>query len=409
MHYELQHQQKHTDERSEHPHKPNNATTQQLNNSPRAKRASPFYPRSGLPPQGSNQPRKLSGRLTSRRRSNPYLSPNSTPIATFHWAILGLGKIAHSFATDLHRVEDAKLVAVGSRSQERASEFGRQYGAEHAAGSYEATFDGPRLDAVYIATPHTSHWELTLMCLERGIPVLCEKPLGLSFVEVRDMIETARRTGTYLMEALWSRFLPALMEVKTVIDTGAIGEVESLRADFGFLGQPREDFDRDRLYNPALGGGALLDIGIYPIWLAQYFFGAPESIHAAARLTELGADIDTQVTLRYPGGRLAHCYSTLLGITKCDALILGSEASLHIHPRFHESRGYSILRGRDVPPENHYHAFEGKGYLFEARAVMEDIRAGRTESAQWSLDDSLLLHRTLTAVRELIGVRYPGE
>ncbi len=339
----------------------------------------------------------------------PYLSPNSTPIATFHWAILGLGKIAHSFATDLQRVEDAKLVAVGSRSQERASAFAKQYGAEHAAGSYGATFDGPRVDAVYIATPHTSHRELTLMCLERGIPVLCEKPLGLSFAEVTEMIETARRTGTYLMEALWSRFLPALVEVKSMIDSGAIGQVESLRADFGFLGEPREDFDRDRLYNPALGGGALLDIGIYPIWLAQYIFGAPESIHATARLTELGADIDTQVTLRYAGGELAHCYSTLLGITKCDALILGSEASLHIHPRFHESRGYSILRGKDVPPENHYHAFEGKGYLFEARAVMKDVRAGRTESAQWSLDDSLVLHRTLTKVRELIGVRYPGE
>ena len=298
---------------------------------------------------------------------------------------------------------------MGSRSLERAREFAAGYGAEHAAGSYAATFDGPRIDAVYIATPHTSHKELALMCLERGIPVLCEKPLGLSLVEVTEMVDTARRTGTYLMEALWSRFLPALVNVKEVIDSGAIGEVESLRADFGFLGEPREDFDRDRLYNPALGGGALLDIGIYPIWLAQYLFGAPEMIHTAARLTELGADIDTQVTLQYAGGKLAHCYSTLLGITKCDALILGSEASLHIHPRFHESRGFSLLRGKDTPPENHYHAFEGKGYLFEARAVMEDVRAGRKESKQWSLDDSLLLHQTLTQVRELIGVVYPGE
>ena len=247
------------------------------------------------------------------------------------------------------------------------------------------------------------------MCLERGIPVLCEKPLGLSFTEVAEMVETARRTGTYLMEALWSRFLPALVAAKEAIDGGAIGEVESLRADFGFLGEPREDFDRDRLYNPVLGGGALLDIGIYPIWLAQYIFGAPESIHATARLTALGADVDTHVTLQYRGGKLAHCYSTLLGVTKCDALILGSEASLHVHPRFHESRGYSILRGKDVPPENRYHAFDSKGYLFETRAVMDDVRAGRTESAQWSLDDSLLLHRTLTEVRELIGVRYPGE
>ena len=223
------------------------------------------------------------------------------------------------------------------------------------------------------------------------------------------MVTAARRSGTYLMEALWSRFLPALQEVKKTIDSGAIGTLESLRADFGFLGTPRADFDRDRLYNPALGGGALLDIGIYPIWLAQYLFGAPQAIHATARLTELGADVDTQVTLQYAGGRLAHCYSTLLGVTRCDALVLGSKASLHIHPRFHESRGFSLLRGADVPPENHYHDFEGKGYAFEARAVMADVRAGRTESAEWSLDDSLTLHHTLTEVRHLIGVRYPGE
>jgi predicted dehydrogenase len=223
------------------------------------------------------------------------------------------------------------------------------------------------------------------------------------------MVTTARRTNTYLMEALWSRFLPTLLQVKEQIDAGTIGELEGMRADFGFRGSRKEDFSRDRLYNPELGGGALLDIGIYPIWLAQFLFGAPERLHATARLTERGADIDTQVTLEYGDGRLAHCYSTLLGITRCDALILGTTGSIHIHPRFHEARGFSVLRGKDTPPENHYAPFQGNGYGFEAQAVMTDIRAGRTESMQWSLDDSLLLHRTLTEVRQLIGVRYPAE
>lgn len=341
----------------------------------------------------------------------PYLHPvqNQPAIATFHWAILGLGNIAHKFAQDLALIDDAQLVAVGSRSHDRAREFAERYGAEHAAGSYAATFDGPRIDAVYIATPHTGHLELTLMCLQRGIPVLCEKPLGLNYREVEQMVSTARGTGTYLMEALWSRFLPALNDARRSIAAGSIGRVESLRADFGFRAQHRDDFDRDRLFNPALGGGALLDIGIYPIWLAQSLFGAPESIHATARLTKHGADVDIQVTLRYAGGQLAHCYATLLGITKCEALVLGSEASLHLHPRFHEARGYSILRGKDTPPENHYFPFEGNGYLFEARAVMEDVRAGRRQSSHWSLDDSLLLHRTLTEVRRLIGVSYPAD
>ncbi len=265
------------------------------------------------------------------------------------------------------------------------------------------------MDAVYIATPHTGHRDLTLMCLRRGIPVLCEKPLGLNYQEVEEMVAVARKTGTYLMEALWSVFIPSIVEMKSLVDAGGIGTLESLRADFGFRGQPREDFDRDRLYNPALGGGALLDIGIYPVWLAQFLFGAPESLHATARRTDLGADVDTQVTLRYPGGRLAHCYSTLLGETKTDALLLGSEAELHIHGRFHHAQGFSVLRDRDTPPENHYQSFEGHGYQFEAAAVMEDVRAGRTESARWSLHDSLLLHRTLTDVRKQIGVMYPGE
>ena len=265
------------------------------------------------------------------------------------------------------------------------------------------------MDAVYVASPHTSHRELTLLCLERGIPVLCEKPLGLNLAEVASMIDAARTHKVYLMEALWSRFLPTLIEVKKTIAAGKIGRIEGLRADFGFLAQPKEDFSRDRLFNPALGGGALLDIGIYPIWLAQYLLGAPEAITATARLTDEGADVDTQVTLHYGGGRLAHTYSTLLGITKCEALILGSQGSLHIHPRFHESRGYSLLGDRDTPPDNHYHPPEGTGYHYEARAVMEDVRAGRTESERWSLEDSRQLHRTLTEVRGLIGVRYPGE
>ncbi|NJB86237.1 putative dehydrogenase [Lewinella marina] len=330
-------------------------------------------------------------------------------IATFHWAILGLGKIARKFAEDLQHLPDAHLVAVGSRSLERAQAFASDFGAEHAAGSYVEVFEGPRIDAVYIATPHSGHRELTLMCLERGVPVLCEKPLGLNYTEVEEMVATARRTGTYLMEALWSCFIPAIVEMKRAVNEGAIGTLEGVRADFGFRGVPRESFDRDRLYNPVLGGGALLDIGIYPIWLAQFLFGAPEEIRATARLTELGADVDTQVTLRYPGGQLAHCYSTLLGTTKTDALLLGSEGELHIHSRFHHPQGFSVLNGNDVPPVNHYHRFVGHGYQFEAAAVMADVRAGRGESATWSLDDSLLLHRTLTAVRQQIGVVYPGE
>ena len=326
--------------------------------------------------------------------------------APFHWAILGLGKIARKFAEDLARIPDARLVAVGSRSAERAGAFAAEFGAGHAAGSYAATFDGPRIDAVYVATPHTSHRELTLLSLERGIPVLCEKPLGLNLAEVEEMVAAARRHGTYLLEALWSRFLPHSIAAFDLLRSGRIGTVESLRADFGFRGP---DDPASRLWDPALGGGALLDIGIYPVWLAQVVFGPPEAIAATARLTDRGVDAEIEVTLTHAGGRLAHCHATLLGRTKTEALIHGTEASLHLHPRFHEPSSFSVLTGKNDPPENHYFPNKANGYQYEAEAVMADVRAGKTENDLWTLTDSLALHRTLTEVRRLVGVGYPGE
>lgn len=336
-------------------------------------------------------------------------------MSPFHFAILGLGNIAHRFAEDLALIPDARLVAVGSRSAERARAFADRYGAEHAAGSYAATFDGPRVDAVYVATPHTSHRELTLLCLERGLPVLCEKPLGLDLAEVETMIDAARTNKVYLMEALWTRFLPSTLRLKELIDEGAIGTVQTVRSDFGFrandlddelAGRP-VDLSRNRILNPALGGGALLDIGIYPLFLSQFLLGEPERLTATARLSARGVDLDTQVTGHHAGGRLSHSYSTLLGRTATEALITGTTGSIHWHPRWHEPSSFSILRGKDAPPENHYFDYGGaNGYRYEAEAVMADVRAGRTENALWGHADSLALHRTLTAVRAQIGVTY---
>lgn len=344
-------------------------------------------------------------------------------LPVFHFAILGLGNIARKFAEDLALIEDAKLVAVGSRSLDRAQAFASDFGAEYAAGSYEGTFEGPRIDAVYIATPHVTHRELTLLCLEKGIPVICEKPLGLNLSEVEEMVRAAREKKVYLLEALWTRFLPSTLKLKEMIDAGVIGEVESIRSDFGFRAQNLElalnpspapasapELARNRILNPALGGGALLDIGIYPQFLSQFLLGEPEEIKAQARISPQGVDLDTQVTCRHAGGRLSHNYSTVLGRTKIEALILGSKASIHWHPRWHEPSSFSLLQDKDTPPENFYFDYGGaNGYKYEALAVMADVRAGRTENELWSLDDSLALHRTLTKVRGMVGVRYPGE
>lgn len=331
----------------------------------------------------------------------------------FHFAILGLGKIARKFAEDLRLIPDARLVSVGSRSLERARAFAAEFGAEHAAGSYAEALDGTRVDAVYVATPHASHRELTLMCLERGLPTLCEKPLGLNYAEVEEMVRVARERKVYLLEALWTRFLPSTEMIKAKIDEGVIGEVLSVRADFGFraadldiaLSGPSawpEDAPRNRILDPALGGGALLDIGIYPLFLAHFLLGEPTDVHAHARLSKQGVDLDTTVTGVHAGGKLSHSYATVLGRTKTEALILGTTGSIHWHPRWHEPSHFSILRGKDEPPENYFFDYgEANGYHYEAEALMADVRAGRTENELWSLGDSLGLHRTLGKVSEI--------
>lgn len=329
----------------------------------------------------------------------------SAPATPFRWGILGLGNIAHKFARDLAVLPDAELVAVGSRSAERAEAFGKQYGATSFFGTYAGLITSGLVDAVYIATPHASHKALSLECLETGLPVLCEKPMGMNLSEVEEMIEAAQRKGTYLMEALWTRFLPSTLQVLQTLKAGNIGHLESLRADFGFKLGPNSG---QRISDLALGGGSLLDIGIYPVFLAQLLFGAPSEIQAMGRLGETGVDIDMSINLRYADGRMAQLYSTLLGRTKTEATLLGQEAILHWHPRWHEPSSFSIIRAQE-PPENHFIEFEYGGYSYEALAVMEDVRAGRKENALWSLEDSRLLHKTLTEIRQQIGLRYPGE
>lgn len=324
----------------------------------------------------------------------------------FRWGILGLGKIAHKFAEDLKTISGAQLQAVGSRSKERADEFAQTHGAPFSFGTYAGLIDSGEVDAVYIATPHTSHLELTLACLEAGVPVLCEKPMGMNLSQVQTMVQAAEKHQTYLMEALWTRFLPSTKKLLALLDKGEIGKVEGLRADFGFKVGP---LTGQRITDPALGGGSLLDIGIYPVFLAQLLLGKPMEIQAMARMGETGVDIDCSINLRYKGGQLAQLYSTLLARTKTEATIHGQDGLVHWHSRWHEPSNFSILRRFEDQPENHFFEYDNNGYAYEARAVMEDVRAGKLQNELWSWVDSLLLHETLTKIRAEIGLSYPME
>lgn len=321
---------------------------------------------------------------------------------TFRWGIIGPGKIARKFADDLRLLPHAQLHAVASTSLERAQAFAAEYDAPHAYGRQEDIAGCPGLDVVYIATPHTLHAANAIFCLENGLPVLCEKPMSTGLAEVRRMVETARRQQVFLMEALWTRFIPAVQHALDLIDGGAIGKVHTVKADFGF----RTPFDaHSRLFDPALGGGALYDIGIYPALLAQLIFGKPASadISAAANFAPTGVDETCMFTLRYPENRLALGHVTLAANLPTEGWIYGTEGAIHLHTRFHHPQRLTVLRyeGREERNEEIEMPYAGWGYAPEAAHVMECLAAGRKESALLPLDFSLGLAETLEQVRLL--------
>ncbi|PSR09759.1 MAG: gfo/Idh/MocA family oxidoreductase [Bacteroidetes bacterium] len=315
---------------------------------------------------------------------------------TYHWGIIGPGKIAHQFAQDLAQVPHAKLVAVAGRNLERAQQFGATYGAPHAFDAVSDLLACPGLDVVYIATPHTSHSALSLQCLEAGIPVLCEKPWAVNADEAALLVAKAREKQVFLMEALWTRFLPTTQKILALIEAGIIGEVESVKADFGF----RATYDpAGRLFNPTLGGGALLDIGIYPVFLAQLLLGTPTEVKSVIRPAPTGVDMETSIVLQYAGHQLASLHCTLGAHTKTEAFIHGSKGSIHWHGRWHEPSHFSVLLPGQGP-DNYFFDYTTHGYSYEAIRVQECLAAGQTECPELPLDFSLRLSQLLAAIRE---------
>ncbi len=320
------------------------------------------------------------------------------------WGIVGPGHIAHSFAKDLQLVKDGELTAVASRDLGRSKEFAGIYGAQHAFGSYEELFVSNVVDVIYIATPHTSHCDLTLEALKNGKAVLCEKPMGINLDQVQRMVTAAQANQVFLMEALWSRFNPAIQKVKRLIDEGAIGKVDYLYADFGFYALDRDT--EGRLLNPNLAGGSLLDIGIYPIFLAYLLLGKPQSIKANSKFYKTGAEVQTSMLFEYPNA-MAVLYSGLTSKTEMKAEISGSQGSLFLHPRWHETQGYTLET--NGASEHVKMPTTGKGYSHEINEVHACLRAGKLHSELWSLQHSLDLAGILENVRHETQIRFPFE
>lgn len=323
------------------------------------------------------------------------------------WGVIGLGRIARKFASDLQLLPNAQLHAVASTALERAREFAAEFGAAHAYGQYSEILNCPDLDVVYVATPHVLHTENTMMCLERGIPVLCEKPFAMQAPDARAMVATARRRRTFLMEALWTRFIPAVDYALALAAQGEIGEVHTVKADFGF----HMPFDaQSRVYNKALGGGSLLDIGIYPALLALFALGKPlpEDVQAAATFAATDIDESCAFTWRYTDNRLALGHSTIVANTPVEAWLYGTEGTIYLHPRWHHTQKVTVSHYEDGMEQQRDMEFpyEGWGYHFEAAHVMECLANGRLESDLVPLDFTLDLVEMLDTIREKIGLEY---
>jgi len=324
---------------------------------------------------------------------------------TFNWGVIGCGNIAQLFATDVQTIPGANIYAVASRSLEKAQCFAQANGAAIALDSYKALLEIEKLDAVYIATPHVLHAENSIMCLNAKIPVLCEKPLAMDTRQVRQMIAAAKSNDTFLMEAMWTRFMPPLGKALEIINSGAIGELNSVKADFGFAA----NFDPEhRLFNPALGGGSLLDIGIYPVFLALLLLGKPEQIEASAVLGKTGVDNACGILLKFPEDKIAILHSTLMSNTRTEAFIYGSDGYIHIHSNWFQLTDVSVhLNATDEVQQFEFEK-NSQGYSYEAEEVMRCIAEGKRESESMSHAFSLQLIETLDAIRHKAGINYPA-
>ncbi len=320
------------------------------------------------------------------------------------WGIIGPGNIAGKFTSDLQLVKDAQVTAVASRSFDKAQNFAQEFGIEHTFASYDELFASDAVDIVYIATPHVFHKELSIKAMEQGKHVLCEKPIGVNRGEVEAMLESAKKNEVFLMEALWSRFNPSIKKVKQLIMEGAIGDVGYLHANFAFYGLDRDE--NSRILNPNLASGSLLDIGIYPIFLAYLILGMPDEISAYSNFHPNGTELQTSMNFQYQNAQ-AVLYSGLTSTSKMEAEISGTKGELFLHPRWHEAHGYTkVLNGEvqltDLP-------LEGNGFTYEIEEVHRCLSAKKLESNLWSHQNSLDLAELMDRVREQAGIKFPFE
>ncbi|MEU8891082.1 Gfo/Idh/MocA family oxidoreductase [Streptomyces sp. NPDC048442] len=328
--------------------------------------------------------------------------------ATVRWGVLATGGIASAFTTELQKMPDAEVVAVASRTPERAKAFADRFNIPRAYGSGAELAADDDIDVVYVAGPHSAHRAAAGMCLEAGRAVLCEKSFTLNAPEAAELIGIARTHDRFLMEAMWMYCNPLIRRLAALVKDGAIGEVRTVQADFGLPGPFAADH---RLRDPAQGGGALLDLGVYPVSFAHLLLGEPGTVQAHALLSPEGVDLNTGILLGWPdSGALATLSCSVTAGTPVIASVTGTEGRIDVPNGFFFPERFTLHRAGHAPEEVVAAADAPHDSLrHEAAEVMRCLRAGEKESPLVPLDGSLAVMRTLDAVRERIGVRYPQE
>ena len=322
------------------------------------------------------------------------------------WGILGTGTIAHKFASDLQFVENAELVAVGSRSLENAKIFAEEFNIKLSFESYKELAECDQIDIVYIATPNNLHHPNTLLCLNNGKAVLCEKPLALNEKQVLEMIALAHQKNLFLMDALWTKFLPHYRKMTEIVKSGTLGELKVVLANFGFLANAEP---HSRLLNPALGGGSLMDIGIYNIFTTLDILGEPDQINVSINSTEQGIDEQCAVIFKYNNGAMASLFSSISANLGTEVEISGTLGRLKLTTPFYDSTSVLeyYLDGKKTVIETEKE--EGLGYQYEARHATNCLLNGMTESTVVPHAESILLMQTLDKIRSLAGIVFPME
>ena len=315
------------------------------------------------------------------------------------WGIIGLGNIANQFATDLKLIDEAELCGVASRDISKANEFAIQYDCDSFYGSYDELFADDQIDIVYIATPHDSHAELSIMAMQNGKHVLCEKPLSLSYKDALQMIETSKKYNKFFMEAFWTRFIPSIREVVSKVKNGEIGELKYINADFAFINRELGT----RLTDKKLGGGALYDIGVYPLFLSYILLGIPKDIIAKSIYHTTGVDLQTTMILQYESAQ-AVLHAGLVSASDMKATVSGTSGRIEIDSPWFMAEGYSVFVNEKI--EKFSIPNIGKGYAHEVIECHECIRQNKIESELWSHQNSLDLSKITEDVRKQIKLEF---